>query len=194
MGQSNTQLSRNKIVYVVNKPTEKCLLSIKGQSYPGVELLAGEENHPSLLFNRAILECKNTLLFAFIDGASELTINATQIIMDHFLYFQNQNIGAFYTDFNTICGEYYVPNHYKSYNKQLLKQNVINPNVFINGLIHTPLFNKELDHLYFYDALLKISQNSILYHIPKITYSVPHIERNISNDLQKMNINVNTKA
>jgi hypothetical protein len=189
MGQDNTQLPITKVVYVVSDPTPECLESIKLQSYEDTGLIYKDGVHSPILFNKAIADIQNTLLFGFITGDTVLEKSATQKVVDKITLFKNQEIGAMYGDFELESG---VPSYQQSYSRNLIKKNVLNPNIYINGKIKTPLFNQELNHLYFYDALIKISGSAIIYHIPEILYKTKNTQQDISSDLKRLGINVNS--
>lgn len=180
-----------KAVIVVHNPTKDCIEAIKAQTYKEVEFFSGNFEKAATLYNQAILKHNNVKLFGFIDGNCILQKNCVQQISNKLDWSTSQFCGAIYTDEYVVNKQgIRVPQYYFPFVKRSFRTNLINPYIFMNGAIKTPLFDEQLDSLYYYDALIKVSNSAMIYHIPELLITNRTIPKDVSKDLEKLKINV----
>jgi hypothetical protein len=180
-----------KAVIVVHNPTKDCIDSIKNQTYREVELFSGNFEKAPILYNQAILKHNNVKVFGFIDGNCILDQNCVQAVCDKLDWSTSQFCGAVYTDEIVVNKQGIgVHQHYFPFVKSTFRTNLINPYIFLNGAIKTPLFDETLDVLYYYDALVKVGNSAMVYHLPKLLMVNKTIPKDVSKDLEKLKINV----
>lgn len=192
MPTNNTKLRNDyKIIVGMYQPTKEAVIAVEKQTCRNVQLIEQTDGTATELYNNIIKQQLGDI-YAFIDGNCILEKNCIENIVNRFVITDQQVVGAVYTDcyiHNPDTNIKYVQ-YYPSYRKRNFHINIINPYVFINGGIITEIFNNELDILYFYDALQKISHNAIILHIPQPLYTTKLNTKDISKDLEKLQINV----
>lgn len=183
-----------RIVVAMHNATEEAIEAVKNQSYSSssITLHVNDTEGKAPKFFNDIIQNKTieTDLYAFIDGNCILDKRCLEIVAAKYLWSEDQFFGAAYCDYSLVQDNIESNQYYFSYNLKTLKQNIINPFIFINGKIMTRIFNEGLETLYYYDALIKIGMNAMIYHIPKKLMKVYNTPKDIEKDLQRLSGNV----
>lgn len=181
------------ILYGINND-EEAIKSIEKQTYKNVSIeldWSSEGRNAPKFFNDIIMDkTKEADIYGFIDGHCILNPKCIETIVDKYLWSQDQLVGACYSDYSLIQDNIESNQYYTSYNLKTLKTNIINPYIFINGKIVSRIFNEQLEVLYYYDALVKIGMNAMIYHIPKNLMKVYNTPKDIQNDIKRLSSNV----
>lgn len=184
-----------RIVVAMHNATEEAIEAVKNQTYSSfgsITLHVNETQDKAPKFFNDVIQNKTIEadLYAFIDGNCILDKKCLETVAAKFLWSEDQFFGAAYSDYSLVQDNIESNQYYFSYNLKTLKQNVINPFIFINGKIMTRIFNENLETLYYYDALIKIGMNAMIYHIPKKLMKVYNTPKDIEKDLQRLSGNV----
>jgi len=194
------QNSKPRVVIALYNGNLDALSAIEKQTYKDIELICNNipledinniGRNASAFFN-SVIKDKTTQadLYGFIDGNCILEKNCIEEVVKKFVWSTDQLVGALYTDYKMIQDNIESNQYYTSYNYKTLKTNLINPYIFVNGLINSKIFNEELSNLYYYDALIKIGMNAMIYHIPKRLMTIYNSPKDVQEDIRKLGINV----
>lgn len=188
------QNSEPKVLIAIHNTTQDsdAVKSIVNQSYENIliETINNEVTAPKFFNDIISAKNKEVDLYGFIDGNCVLHKNCIELVVEKFLWSTSQFVGGLYSDYTMIQNGIKSKQYYNSYNLQRLKHNIINPYIFINGGIISRIFNEDLTTLYYYDCLLKIGINAMIYHIPKNLMDVHGEPKDVQEDIRKLQLNV----
>lgn len=178
--------TKAKVIIGISKPTDTCIEHIKNQVGDRFNIKIVQSNDKSPVLYNKIIRSESADIYGFIDGTIHLNQNCIEEVVKKFEWSTEQMTGAIFTDSSLVNPDSKISSnqYYFSYSLSKLRKYIINPPIFINGGIMTPIFNEELAVLYYYDALLKISSNSMIYHIPKNLMQIENTPKDASNDLR----------
>ncbi len=160
-----------KVVIATNKHN-----NLSNQTYKNLIVIENTDcvSWP-LFFNDVINRKIGHLVFCLGD---EKPLNYRYVEEVVKIFIKNPNaIGALYTDTDKSI--------FPSYKNTL----IINPPIVVSGMIGGKLFDDQLKYLYYFDVLRKLSQRSIIYHIPKRLVTQPKTI-NYSKDLEVLKCHV----
>ncbi len=188
------QNNKPKVVVALYGHNDDAIKAVENQTYKNTSLyldVASNGRTAPTFFNDAISDKTNDAdIYAFIDENCILSPKCIEEVVNKYLWSEDQFFGACYSDYSLVQDNIESNQYYFSYNLKRLKQNIINPYIFVNGQIVTRIFNEQLDTLYYYDALVKVGMNAMIYHIPKKLMTIYNTPKDIQKDIQRLSNNV----
>lgn len=127
-------------------------------------------------------------LYVFSNENVKEVVPNLEVIYGNYLHkYNNEFVGAVYSDGFVrrahSQGNYILP----SSSADLFKKSMFYvPIIAVSGKIQTRIFNEKLKHIYFYDALKKISATSLVLHCPELCYSFEEMTFDLNEDLANL--------
>jgi len=164
-----------------SKSIDKTEGSVVEQSYKNVTILQNTKESPPVFFNRI---AKEHAIYGFMSAGDRFASkNSLQDIVNKLS--ESKFIGGIYADAcikeNEIVQEFYFPPHDHQTFPNLVG---VFPIFFKLQAIQEEPLDENLEYLYGHNTLLKISQSSIVSHIPKLLFSLETREINIESDIK----------
>ena len=154
--------------------------SVSEQSYKNVAVLKNTEQNPPVFFN-SLTEAYE--IYGFMSAGDVFASkNSLQDIVNKLS--ESKFIGGIYADAcveeKGIVQEFYFPPHSHETFTKLVG---VFPVFFKSQAIQGEPLDENLEYLYGHSALLKVSQSSIVSHIPEILFNLATRELNIEKDI-----------
>ena len=162
-----------------SKSIGKTESSIAEQSYRNATVLQNTEESPPIFFNRMV---KDHEIYGLMSAGDRFASkNSLQDIVNKLS--ENKFIGGVYADAHVeegdIIQEFYFPPHDPQSFPNLIG---VFPIFFKLEAIQEPL-DENLEYLYGHNTLVKVSQSSVVFHIPELLFSLAPKEINIESDM-----------
>lgn len=136
----------------------------ENKSYVQTRYFDVDKDQISTCFNREFLAQPRADIYGFFLNNDIITGNGLSAVVEAFG--DMKEVGAVYTDKFLRKGDKLIPQFYPPFEAN--SKFICNPTIFVNGGITHPIFNAQLNHLRFFDALRKIGQASRIIHIPSL--------------------------
>ena len=163
-----------------SKSIGKTESSIAEQSYRNATVLQNTEESTPVFFNRLVKDCE---IYGFMNtGDIFASKNSLQDIVSKLS--ENKFIGGIYADScikeSEVVREFYFPPHDPQTFPNLVG---VFPVFFKLQAIQQEPLDENLEYLYGHNTLVKISQSSIISHIPETLFTLATREVNIESDI-----------